>query len=291
MAAERGTSAVQIEATTAEGAEPSVSTQTPVEASSDPEPSPPIDSDDEDDPPRPPNQGQLIINASVAPADIHYPTDLHLLNAARASSERILDPLHNAIQQPGMRKPRTYRQQARRAYLKVAKQRRATRRQIRNAIGQQLRYLRRNLAHIRRLVSSGAPLAVLSRFWYRRLLVIQEVYRQQWHLYQHRQRSIEHRIVSLAQPHVRPIVRGKAGTPVEFGAKFSISCVSDYCSLDRLDWEAYHEAADLPRQVEQFRTRHGYYPESVHADQIYRTRPNRAWCKEYGMRLTTLGAA
>lgn len=134
--------------------------QAPVEVASDPEPSPSKDSDDQDDPPSPPNHGQLIIDASVAPADIHYPTDLHLLNAARASRERILDQLYNAVQQPGMRKPRTYRQQARRDYLKVAKQRRATQGQIRNAIGQQLRYLRRNLAHIRRLVNAGAPLAV-----------------------------------------------------------------------------------------------------------------------------------
>lgn len=260
--------------------------ETPVEASSDSSSSPSNESDDEDEPPPPPNQGQLIIDASVAPADIHYPTDLHLLNQARASSERILDSLYSAIQQPGMRKPRTYRQQARRAYLKVAKQRRTTQRQRRKAIGQQLRYLRRNLGHIRRLVSGGAPLSALPRYWYRRLLVIQEVYRQQGHLYQHRQRSIEHRIVSLAQPHVRPIVRGKAGTPVEFGAKISISCVSGYCSLDRLDWDAYHEAADLPHQVEQYQARHGYYPESVHADQIYRTRANRNWCKARGIRLS-----
>ncbi|WP_228052292.1 IS5 family transposase [Nodosilinea sp. LEGE 07298] len=282
LAAERATPAVE----NGEMAAESRDLQTPVEASSDAEPSSSTESEDEDEPPMPPNQGQLIIDASVTPADIHYPTDLHLLNVARASSERILDYLHNAIAQPGMRKPRTYRQQARRAYLKVAKQRRATRQQIRKAIGQQLRYLRRNLGHIRRLVEAGAPLSVLSRFWYRRLLVIQEVYRQQGHLYQHRQRSIEHRIVSLAQPHVRPIVRGKAGTPVEFGAKISISCVLGYCSLDRLDWEAYHEAADLPHQVEQYKARHGYYPESVHADQIYRTRTNRAWCKERGIRLS-----
>jgi hypothetical protein len=61
--------------------------------------------------------------------------------------------------------------------------------------------------------------------------------------------------------------------------------VSGYCSLDRFDWEAYHEAADLPRQVEQYQARHGYYPESVHADQIYRTRLNRDWYKARGIRL------
>ena len=29
-----------------------------------------------------------------------------------------------------------------------------------------------------------------------------------------------------------------------------------------------------------------YYPESVHADRIYRTRENRAWCKERGIRIS-----
>jgi IS5 family transposase len=30
----------------------------------------------------------------------------------------------------------------------------------------------------------------------------------------------------------------------------------------------------------------GYYPEVVHADRIYRTRENRAWCKEKGIRIS-----
>ena len=30
----------------------------------------------------------------------------------------------------------------------------------------------------------------------------------------------------------------------------------------------------------------GYYPESVHVDKIYRTRENRAWCKERGIKMS-----
>jgi hypothetical protein len=249
------------------------------------EPVEPSDDDDNsgDDPP---NQGQLLLDATVAPADIHYPTDLHLLNQARASSERILDQLWATIRQPGQRKPRTYRQQARRNFLKVAKQRRPSRRQIRKAIGQQLRYLRRNLEQIRQVVAAGARFEVLAGFWYQRLLVIQEVYRQQWRMYHQRQHRVEHRIVSLAQPHVRPIVRGKAGTPVEFGAKLAVSCVQGFCFIDHLDWEAFNEALDLPQQVKRYKDRFGVYPESVHADAIYRTRANRQWCKAQGIRLS-----
>jgi hypothetical protein len=44
------------------------------------------------------------------------------------------------------------------------------------------------------------------------LLVVTEVYRQQLWLYENKKHSIEDRIVSLDQPHIRPIVRRKAGT-------------------------------------------------------------------------------
>ncbi len=69
---------------------------------------------------------------------------------------------------------------------------------------------------------------------YKLLLVVTEVDRQQLWMYQNNKQSIEDRIVSLTQPHIRPIVRGKAGKPVEFGAKFSASCIDGYIFLDRI---------------------------------------------------------
>ena len=50
-------------------------------------------------------------------------------------------------------------------------------------------------------------------------------------------KSVPQRIVSITQPHIRPIVRGKAGKFTEFGAKLSVSCVSNYIFLDRISWE------------------------------------------------------
>ena len=94
------------------------------------------------------------------------------------------------------------------------------------------------------------------------------------------------RIVSISQPHVRPIVRGKAGKKVEFGAKLSVSCVKGFIYLDRLSWDAFNEGGDLAMQTEAFHARHGHYPASIHADKIYRTRANRAYCKEKGIRLS-----
>ncbi|EAM48408.1 hypothetical protein CwatDRAFT_1400 [Crocosphaera watsonii WH 8501] len=81
--------------------------------------------------------------------------------------------------------------------------------------------------------------------------------------------------VSLTQPHIRPIVRGKAGKPIEFGAKLSVSCVDNYVFLDKISWENFNESCHLKEQVEKYKETFGYYPESVHVDKIYRTRENR----------------
>jgi len=244
------------------------------------------DENKDDEPPDPPNAGQLIVDASCTPADIRYPTDLGLLNEARQHTEQIIDALYPQVQGHVAQKPRTYRRKARQQYLQIAKQRQVKRKALRKAVGQQLRYVKRNLTHIDTLIAAGASLAQLNQQLYRKLLVIGELFRQQQWMYQQGQHRIEDRIVSLTQPHLRPIVRGKAGTPVEFGAKIAISCVDGYVFLDQLDWNNFNESTDLPEQIEGFKHRFGHYPASVHADRIYRTRANLQYCQERGIRLS-----
>ena len=96
--------------------------------------------------------------------------------------------------------------------------------------------------------------------------------------------TVKNRIVTISQPHVRPIVRGKAGKRV-VGAKVSISHQNGYVSVDTLSWDAYNEGADLPGQIETYKKRFGYYP-AVHADSLYRTRENRRYCQNLGIRLS-----
>ncbi len=118
------------------------------------------------------------------------------------------------------------------------------------------------------------------------LLVVSEIYRQQLWLYENNLKSIDNRIVSLNQPHVRPIIRGKAGKTVEFGAKLSASYFSGYVFLDHISWNNFNESTDLKTQIEFFKNYTGYYPKSVHVDKIYRTVENRTWCKERGIRIS-----
>lgn len=232
------------------------------------------------------NRGRLILDATCAPADIRYPTDLGLLNQARKQTEKIIDILYDGLQEKPAKKPVTYRVIAKKEYLKIAKKRRPTKKQRRAAIKKQLQYVKRNLKHIKQLQLSGAKLEWLNSQQYKMLLVVGTVVEQQSLMYENNQQRVDDRIVSLTQPHVRPIIRGKAGKSVEFGAKLSVSYHNGYVFLDKISWDNFNESGDLKAQVERFKELTGNYPESVHVDQIYRTKENRDWCKERGIRIS-----
>jgi len=238
----------------------------------------------DDDKDLPSNKGKLIVDATCTPADVAYPTDLNLLNEAREKTEAMIDTMH-APRVGKCKKPRTYRQKARKDYLAVAKQKKSSYKKVRKAIGKQLRYLKRNLRNIDTIVSEGL-LVHLSNKQYRDLLVIKELFRQQQLMYESRSHRILDRIVSISQPHLRPIVRGKAKNNVEFGAKVSVSLVDGFSFVDRISWDNYNESCDLIDQIKSYHKRFGYYPESVHADKIYRTLDNRRFCKTRGIRLS-----
>jgi len=244
-------------------------------------------SDDKNDGPGSPvckNKGKLLVDATCTPADITFPTDLKILNTAREKSEEVIDILHRPLRGK-QKKPRSYRKKARKEFLSVAKSKKLSNSKRRKAIRKQLGYLRRNLKTIEKQ-SAQSSLTALTRKQYKNLLVIGEVYRQQKWMFDHRENRIADRIVSVSQPHVRPIKRGKAGAATEFGAKISASLVDGFAFVDRISWDAYNEGGDLKEQIESYHNRFGYYPESVHADKIYRNRENRKFCKELGIRLS-----
>lgn len=230
------------------------------------------------------NSGKLILDATCAPADIHYPTDLWLLNGAREVTEELIDTMHEpeiGIEQ----KPRTYREQARQRYLNIDKKKKKTSRAIRKAIGQQLRYIRRNLKTIETMAERDL-LKCLNKRQYRNLLVVQEIYRQQEEMYRTQTHKVDDRIVSIHMPFIRPIVRGKSNAEVEFGLKLAISVVNGYVFMEHLDYDAFNEGTMLIEAVENYRKRFGTYPEAILADKIYRNRENLQFCKNHHIRLS-----
>jgi transposase, IS5 family len=230
-----------------------------------------------------PNKGKMIVDATACPQDIRYPTDLNLLNDARKKSEELVDVLYD----PGLHgkvKPRTYRKEARKLFLKTAQKKTKGKREIRKANKKQLGYLKRNIGHINKLLDAYADMP-LDRHQLKYFFVIQTLYEQQHAMYKDNVHRADHRIVSIHQPHVRPIVRGKTNANVEFGAKIQVCLMNGFSFLSDLSWEAFNEGTRLMTAVEQFRKRFGCLPAEVLADQIYCTRDNRAKLKELGIRL------
>ena len=118
-------------------------------------------------------------------------------------------------------------------------------------------------------------------------LTITTLYEQQKYMYDNKTHSVDHRIVSITQPWLRPVVRGKAKVAVEFGAKLDLSIdIGGYSRIEKISFEPYNESACLIDAVEHYRERTGHYPERVLADQIYRTRENRTFCKGKRIRLS-----
>jgi IS5 family transposase len=226
------------------------------------------------------HKGSLITDATACPQDIAFPTDIDLLNDAREKSEELIDILFEVSSM--QKKPRNYREKARKEYLKVAQKKSKTRKDIRTALKQQLSYLGRNIRSIDKILDTleGIP---LKKKQYKYLLVIQHLYQQQKTMYDAKTHSIEDRIVSIHQPHVRPIVRGKAKSKVEFGSKINISLVDGITFLDDFSWDAFNEGTRLKNSVEKYKERLGYYPKEVLADKIYCNRENRAYLKEKGI--------
>jgi hypothetical protein len=229
------------------------------------------------------NEGTLILDATVAPADIRYPTDLSLLNECREGTEKIIDDLWENTARKG-HKTSYSRKKARKGYLKVAKQRKPRKKQIRQAVREQLECVEKNVDTLERMfpeLSIEDYLKHLSRFE-----TIREIAKQQrWH-YENPGEPVPNRIVSVRQPHVRPIVRGKARSEVEFGQKLALSIVDNYTFIEHQSWDNFAEGKTLIASVEKYRERHGFYPKAVLADKTYRNRENLNYCKERGIRLS-----
>lgn len=238
------------------------------------------DSTDDD----PPNGGKLVLDATCAPADIRYPSDISLLNEARENTEAMIETLWEQGPKTG-HKTRYRRKKARSEYLRIAKQKRPKAVKMRKAIRSQLRYIERNLEDIGKLLMTQGLEALPERD-ITRLATICQLFRQQQAMHESKSHQCEDRIVSLRQPHIRPMVRGKAGRRFEFGQKLALSVVDGYTFIERQSFESFNEGISLIESVERYRETYGRYPDAVLADQIYRNRENLSYCKTHGIRLS-----
>ena len=158
-----------------------------------------------------------ICDATVAPQNIRFPQDTSLLNEARVKLEDMIDFFCGKY---GLEKPRTYRKVAHKEYLTFAKSKKPSADKVRAAVKAQLSYVRRDLEYIDSFMRQGyAP----DKKYADNIITIHRLYEQQKYMFDSNVHKVDNRIVSISQPYVRPIMRGKANRPTEFGAKLHLS--------------------------------------------------------------------
>jgi IS5 family transposase len=222
--------------------------------------------------------GTMKIDATCCDAEVRHPTDANLLEDGSRLIDRLLDKF---CARHKIRKPQTHRMEARHAFITLTKKRRRGKKLVDRTRLTQIRCLQADFQIFLDFLGKRAStlLACFSRHDCRCLGAAFRMYEQQKAMFEQNARSCADRIISIYQPHLRPIVRGKAKARVEFGAKVGASIVSGCTYVDHLSWDAYNESADLGMQVELYRRRFGMLPKEIQTDRIYLGKENRKQIK------------
>ena len=180
-----------------------------------------------------------------------------------------------------VKKPQTHRTEARKAFIELIKKKRKGKKLIDKTKLIQIRCLQADFQLFLDFLGkqSSTLLTCFSRHDYKCLQAAFKMYEQQRMMFEQNVRRCADRIISIYQPHLRPIVRGKAKATVEFGAKIGASIVSGYTYVDHVSWDAYNESSDLGMQLELYKKRFGILPKEIQADKLYLGKENRKHIK------------
>ena len=224
----------------------------------------------------------MLLDATVFPEYVRYPTDTGLLNEARVWTVKQITRFGKVL---GI-KVRTYCRKARKEYLNFSKKKSRSRKLIQKTRKSLLQYLRRNVKQVQSLLDEARQQGIkIEKRVLDRFDVVRTVFDQQFEMYRQKTRRIDDRIVSLHRPWTRPIVRGKSGDKkVEFGPKATLSYVNGFVFLDHISSDNFAESTRVDAQIEQYERLFGHKPPYVTADKIYGNRRNRQLLKENDMR-------
>lgn len=223
-------------------------------------------------------------DATCADAEVRYPTDIDLVEDGSKYIDRMIDKVCGIkkIRKPAGVEPNRIRA----IYLNVIKRKHKGSKLVRDALTRMLPLLYRDILTLLNLI--GVDDETYGRFnctQKRTIQAVIDMYHQQEKMLRLGTHTCDNRIVSIHQPHVRPIVRGKTKAKVEFGAKIGVSIVDGFSFIDHHSWEAYNEASDLTTHIEKYKERFGMEPERFFGDKIYLNRDNRKILKERGIQI------
>ena len=225
------------------------------------------------------HRGELKIDATCADAEVRYPVDVDII----ADGCRKMDCFIRRIcKKADLAVPYIYYGKARSAYTYLVKMKKKGGKLVKDTIGLMLGCLHKDILTLIDLTAGEFRnrLDYLRKDQRRVLDAIMKMFYQQQKMYSTGEHRCDDRIISIFQPHVRPIVRGKASAKVEFGAKIGVSIVEGYNFIDHHSWDAYNESSDLQTHIDKYKERFGCLPATIHADKIYMNKANRAILKD-----------
>ena len=180
-------------------------------------------------------------------------------------------------------RPRTKYLDVEKANLTYVKQRKHSKSQQRKITRRLIKLLGKILAEIRKACRGLED--VLTDKEKSAMETITKVYRQQKNHFENDnpRESIPDRIVSLAKPYVRPIVRGKEVKPVEFGAKCNNIQVDGISFIEKLSFNAFNEGTRLEHCIKMHKRLFNVDVKKIGGDTGYAGTANRDLCKEKGI--------
>ena len=224
------------------------------------------------------HKGILKIDATCADAEVRFPVDVDIIHDGCKVVDRYLMRLCKSLAVPLVRS--SYKT-ARRFYLELVKRKKKGGKFVKETISHLLHYLQVDLRKITEIfVGHRGCKELLKPYELRILNATFDMFAQQTYMHENNVHVCSNRIISIFQPHLRPIKRGKARAKTEFGAKIGAAIYEGYTFIDHHSWNAYNENTDLKLQVEKFKDRFGYLPATIHADKIYLNKVNREYLKD-----------
>lgn len=225
------------------------------------------------------HKGVLKIDATCADAEVRYPVDADIIHDGCKIADRYIKKICEGLH---IKKIRSCYSDAHSFCLELVKRKKKCAKLIRSTISAMLSYLSKDLRKLAELfVEYQGSKDFLQPHEQRILRATFDMYSQQLEMFDEKKHQCKDRIVSIFQPHIRPIVRGKSKAPTEFGAKIGAAVYEGYTFIYHHSWDAYNESTDFSLQIQLFKERFGYLPATILADKIYMNRTNRRLLKEY----------
>lgn len=221
----------------------------------------------------------MYTDATCYESEMRYPTDAKLLWEGIEKSYKIMC---DVSKRAGIHRPKTKYLDVEKANMGYVKQRKHSKSQTRKLTRRLVNLLGKILKEIRRMEREHSDTNLLTDKEKKVIDIITKAYRQQKNHFESNdpRESIPNRIVSLAKPYVRPIVRGKEVKNVEFGAKCNNILVDGISFIEKLSFNAFNEGTRLQHCIKMHKRLFGVDVKKIGGDTSYAGTENRDFCKE-----------